>query len=70
MLGWPLRLPTLPAVLLTGMALSAASAPAGPVAVSPHEDAGQARARFVRNTLNGCQRPENSAGMHGFTVLQ
>lgn len=41
-----------------------------PVAVSPHQDVGPARARFVRITLTGCQRPENGGGIYGFRVLQ
>lgn len=41
-----------------------------PVAVNPHRDAGQSRARFVRITLVACQRPENSGGIYGFRVLQ
>ncbi len=39
-----------------------------PVAVSPHKDAGQARARFVRITITACQRPENGAGLYSFEV--
>jgi len=39
-----------------------------PTAVSPHKDAGKARARFVRITLLGCERPENGAGMYSFEV--
>ena len=41
-----------------------------PVAVSPHRDAGQARARFVRITITGCQRPENGAGIYTLKVFQ
>jgi len=40
-----------------------------PVAVSPHRDAGEARARFVRITITGCQRPENGAGLYSFQVF-
>jgi len=40
-----------------------------PVAVSPHRDAGEARARFVRITLTACQRPENGAGLYSFQVF-
>ena len=39
-----------------------------PVAVSPHKDAGEARARFVRITLHGCERPENGAGLYSLQV--
>lgn len=40
-----------------------------PVTVSPHKDAGEARARFVRITLHGCQRPENGAGIYDFQIF-
>jgi hypothetical protein len=40
-----------------------------PVAVSPHKDAGETRARFVRITLIACQRPENGAGLYSFQVF-
>ena len=40
-----------------------------PVAVSPHKDAGEAKARFVRITLHGCQRPENGAGIYGLQIF-
>jgi len=40
-----------------------------PVAVSPHKDAGPARARFVRITFTACQRPENGAGIYAFEIF-
>ncbi|MAT70884.1 MAG: hypothetical protein CMJ58_15320 [Planctomycetaceae bacterium] len=40
-----------------------------PVAVSPHRDAGKARARFVRITITACQRPENGAGLYSFQIF-
>jgi GH43 family beta-xylosidase len=39
-----------------------------PTAVSPHKDPGKARARFVRITLHGCERPENGAGIYSFEI--
>lgn len=37
-----------------------------PIAVSPHKDIKQAEAAYVRITITGCQRPENSAGIYEF----
>ncbi len=39
-------------------------------AVSPWRDTGYAKARFVRITITGCQRPENQAGIYTFRVFQ
>ena len=41
-----------------------------PVAVSPQEDHGEAKAAFVRITLTACQRPENAAGIYNFKVFR
>ncbi len=41
-----------------------------PTAVSPHRDAGEARAAFVRIIVEGCQRPENGAGIYTFKVFK
>ena len=40
-----------------------------PVAVSPQKDRKSAKAAFVRITITGCQRPENSAGIYAFKVF-
>ena len=41
-----------------------------PVAVSPQEAHGEAKAAFVRITLTACQRPENAAGIYNFKVFR
>jgi beta-xylosidase len=41
-----------------------------PPAVSPHNDSGTAKAAFVRITVNGCERPENAAGIYSFKVFR
>jgi hypothetical protein len=41
-----------------------------PIAASPQTDAGQVKARFVRLTVTGCQRPENGAGIYNLKVFQ
>lgn len=40
-----------------------------PLAVSPHKEAGQAHARFVRITVTACQRSENGAGLYSFQIF-
>ena len=43
---------------------------ATPPAVSPRKDSGTAKAAFVRITVNGCERPENAAGIYSFKVFR
>jgi len=38
-------------------------------AVSPRKDRGNVEAAYVRITVTGCQRPENSAGIYSFRVI-
>jgi hypothetical protein len=41
-----------------------------PVAVSPVKDIHAAKAAFVRIRVDGCQRPENGAGIYSFRVFR
>jgi hypothetical protein len=41
-----------------------------PVAISPQRDMGEMQAAFVRMTIYGCQRPENSAGIYNLKVYR